>query len=183
LIIVYTPRGGEPEHYDARLLVVSEASIVARTVGMKWGDVKAGLQDEDLDAMRGVVWVLKKRTNPSLRFGDFDPGVEDMVTRLDEDEVRGWISRALAVKASDPEVTDTDFDQAMTRMLDAAADRERAKAILAEMVEEAEGKEADPAPLAEAASSSPTPTSTEPDSSTSASSPTSSTSPQLVSTS
>jgi hypothetical protein len=183
LIIVYTPQGGEPEQYDARTLRVSEASIVSKTVGKPWGEIKAGLATDDLDAMRGIVWALKKRAQPALRFGDVDPGVEEMVVRLDHEEVRNWIASALAVRAQDPEVTDSDFDAAMAAMLNAAADREHAEQLLAEMVEDAKGKEAGPARTPEAESSSLTPTSTEPEPATSGSSLTSSTSLPLISTS
>jgi hypothetical protein len=66
LIIVYTPAGGEPEQYDARSLRTSEASIVQRTIDMKWQAIlESGLETDDLDAMRGIVWVLKKRSEPS----------------------------------------------------------------------------------------------------------------------
>ncbi|RUP66709.1 hypothetical protein SSPNP10_15720 [Streptomyces sp. NP10] len=105
MIVVYTPAGGEPEQYDAKSLLTSEASIVARTVDMKWPEIKAGLVDEDLDAMRGVVWVLKKRHNAALRFGEFDPGVDEMVTRYDKDEAEAWFDAAFHLVGVDPETT------------------------------------------------------------------------------
>ncbi|MFI6103158.1 hypothetical protein [Streptomyces sp. NPDC051310] len=184
MIVIYTPQGGEPEHYDARTLLVSEASIVSRTIDKKWGEIKTGLEQEDLDAMRGVVWVLKKRTQPALRWGEFDPGVEDMVARMDDKEIRAWLEGALTIRAQEPEITDEEFAAVAERMVQQAADPDRAREVLAELIEEAKGKEAGPAPQQEAAeSSSPTPTSTEPDSSTSVSSLTSSTSLLLSSTS
>lgn len=130
LIIVYTPEGGEVERYDARKLLSSEASIVARTVDMRWPEIKARLVDDDLDAMRGVVWVMKKRTNPTLRFGDFDPGVDEMVTRFDQREVTNYVTEILNVKA-----TDEDREGALRELERNAADPDAAAILIKEMTD------------------------------------------------
>jgi len=142
LIIVYTPEGGEPEHYDARTLRVSEASIVERTIDQKWPQIKEGLGDEDLDAMRGVVWVLKKRSNPSLRWGDWDPGIEEMVTRLDKKEVVNYVAEAIAIAAQDPQVTGEEIAIALRKLPDAALDPAHAEAVIKEMTEDPKGEAA-----------------------------------------
>ncbi|WP_137235164.1 hypothetical protein [Streptomyces sp. BPSDS2] len=152
MIVVYAPAGGEPEHYDARSLLASEASIVVRTVDMKWPEVKAGLVDEDLDAMRGVVWVLKKRHNASLRFGEFDPGVDEMVTRYDKDEIETWVDGAFSLKDTDPEITPDRIVEALAEVPDAAADPEHATAYIEKCRAEAEaGKDPEPEPHQETA--------------------------------
>jgi len=141
LIIVYTPAGGEPEQYDARTLLASEASIVARTVDMKWPAVKEGLPDEDLDAMRAVVWILKKRHAPTLRFGDFDPGVDEMVTRFDKTEIENWVDGAFGLIGTDPEVAPEKSGHALREVPDAAADPVYARAYIEKrQAEAAEGK-------------------------------------------
>lgn len=154
MIIVYTPEGGEPEHYDARSLKVSEASIVERTIDQKWPQIKEGLGDEDLDAMRGVVWVLKKRSNPSLRWGDWDPGIEEMVTRLDKREVVNYVTGAVGLAAQDPEVTGEQIAQALRELPAAAFDPAHAEAVIKEMTEDPKG-EAAPDRLAEPSSPEP----------------------------
>lgn len=171
MIIVYTPEGGEPEQYDARTLKVSEASIVSRTIDQKWGEIKAGLPDEDLDAMRAIVWVLKKRSNPSLRFGDVDPGVDEMVTRFDRQEVVTYVGNALRIRDTDPGVTSEQLAAALADFPAAAADREHAERVIAEMTAEAP-KDPAPAdePLPEATAEDPIPTSSTPEFSTSDSS-------------
>lgn len=163
MIIVYTPAGGEPEHYDARTLRTSEASIVARTVDMKWNEIKEGLGDGDLDAMRGVVWVLKKRANPSLRFGEFDPGVDEMVSRFDQREVVDYVTRMADIAAKDPDITREQLVDALANVPDGAADRAHAEAVVKEMLEGPKGP--DPASEQdgpEAAAASLTSTSGEP---------------------
>jgi hypothetical protein len=185
LIIVYTPEGGEPESYDARSLRVSEASIVQRTVDMKWAEIQAGLHEEDLDAMRGVVWVLKKRSQPSLRFGDFDPGIDEMVTRMDKREVTDYVEGAFGMVGTTPELTRERVAHALREIPAAAADPEHAQALIAKLAE-ADPKDEDlPAEEPETASveaPSPSPTSSTPETPTSDSSPTSSTSLPEMST-
>ncbi|MGW6652488.1 hypothetical protein AMK23_26340 [Streptomyces sp. CB02130] len=155
MIVVYTPAGGEPEQYDAKSLLTSEASIVARTVDMKWPEIKAGLVDEDLDAMRGVVWVLKKRHNAALRFGEFDPGVDEMVTRYDKDETESWFDAAFHLVGVDPETTVERVAIGLREAApDAVADVEHALAYIekrrAEVeAEEAAGKDPEPEPQPE----------------------------------
>jgi hypothetical protein len=186
LIIVYTPEGGEPEHYDARTLRVSEASIVERTIDQKWPQIKEGLGDEDLDAMRGIVWVLKKRSNPSLRWGDWDPGIEEMVTRLDKKEVVNYVTGAVGLAAQDPEVTGEQIAQALRELPAAALDPAHAEAVIKEMTEDPKDEPA-PDQQAEPTSTvpdepSPSPASTSSGTSTSDSSDTSNTSAPQTST-
>jgi len=154
LIIVYTPAGGEPEQYDARTLLASEASIVARTIDQKWPQVKEGLVDDDLDAMRAVVWILRKRQTPTLRYGEFDPGVDEMVTRFDKTEVEGWVDRVFGLLGTDPNVTVDTVVAALSEVPDVAADPDYARTYIEKRHAEAsEGK--DPAPDAEATGSVP----------------------------
>lgn len=179
MIIVYTPPGGQPEQYDAKTLKVSEVSIVQRTIDMKWGEIKAGLAEEDLDAMRGIVWVLKKRSHPSLRWSEFDPGIDESVTRMDIDELREYVDDAMKVIADEPDLDWEQAKAAMGEMADACIDPEFARAHIDAVVagpKEAPDEQPDPVtpPPAEV---SQTPTSAMPETSTSDSSPISSTSP------
>lgn len=174
MIIVYTPEGGEPEHYDARSLRVSEASIASRTADMKWGEVRQGLEDEDLEAMRAVVWVIKKRTNPSLRYGDFDPGVEEMVTRLDRDEITHWVESSTRVAAEQvPDLTAEMLAGILSNIPATAIDREHADEQVARAVAEFEEGRPKGAASGSSTDESPTPTSPAPEPSTSDFSPTS----------
>jgi hypothetical protein len=187
LIIIYTPADGEPERYDARTLRVSEASIVQRTVDLKWAEILQGLNDEDIDAMRGVVWVLKKRSNPSLRFGEFDPGVDEMVTRMDKREISDYIEGAFQVADANPEVSREDIAHALRAMPQAADDPEHAERLIAELAKPPKDQpdqapEETPDPPADGGSSSPSLTSSLPEGSGSASSDTSATSLPEMST-
>lgn len=180
MIVVYTPEGGEPQHYDASSLKVSEASIVQRTVDMKWQEILAGLEQDDLDAMRGIIWVIKKRSEPSLRWGDFDPGVLEMTSRMDAEEMERWMTAFVAAADSDLE-WETIHNIIDSRIDDVAADPEHARVLLAARAPdpkaEAPEQDSESKPEAETGTdSSPSPTSPEPETPTSPSSPTSSTS-------
>ncbi|MET9099940.1 hypothetical protein [Streptomyces antibioticus] len=192
MIIIFSPEGGEPEHYDASTLRVSEASIVQRTVDMKWQEILSGLEGDDLDAMRGIVWVLKKRANPSLRYAEFDPGVTELSCRLSAAEVEAYIDNAFAMVDANPD-PDVTREMAATvlrgRLPELAADPDQALAMVDARA--AGPKAGEPEPTAGEAlpeenppggASSPSPTSSEPGPSTSGSSPTSSTSPLPEST-
>lgn len=179
MIIVYTPQDGEPEQYNVRDLLSSEASIVARTIDMKWPEIREALPADDLDAMRGIVWVMKKRHEPTLRFGDFDPRIDEMVTRFDKREVEDWVDAGFAFRATNP---DLDIDKVLLGLQQveaAAADPEHARAYIEKCTAaaEAQGKDQPPAEEAPAAAPGPTTSSTStsprPEPSTSDSSPTS----------
>ncbi|MCX4974213.1 hypothetical protein [Streptomyces sp. NBC_00620] len=188
MIVVYTPKGGEPQHYDASTLKVSEASIVQRTVDMKWQAILAGLGEDDLDAMRGIIWVIRKRTEPSLRWGDFDPGVLEMTSRMDDGEMERWITAFVAASDSDLE-WETIHKIIDSRIDDVAADPEHARVLLAAQAPspkaEAPEQGSEPETAAEPETGedpSPSPTSSEPETPTSVSSGTSSTSRRRRST-
>jgi hypothetical protein len=185
LIVVYTPAGGEPEHYDASTLKVSEASIVQRTVDMKWQEILQSLGEDDLDAMRGIIWVIKKRSNPSLRFGEFDPGVTEMTSRMANDEVAAFIEPLFAQGIANPELTtEVVADTLRSRIAEAAFDPDYANGLIDRLAAAAEdGPKDQPQPEAnEESGSSPSPTSSAPEPSTSHSSRTSSTSRRRSST-
>jgi hypothetical protein len=185
LIVVYTPAGGEPEHYDTSTLKVSEASIVQRTIDMKWQEILQSLAEDDLDAMRGIVWVIKKRSNPTLRFGDFDPGVTEMTSRMTNEEVAAFIEPLFAQGIANPDLTtEVVADMLRSRIAEAAADPEYANDLIDRLAAAAEESPKDqPQPEAnEESDSSPSPTSSAPEPSTSGSSHTSSTSRRRSST-
>ncbi|MCZ0207897.1 hypothetical protein OZK63_21020 [Streptomyces sp. UMAF16] len=183
MIVVYTPADGEPQHYDASTLRVSEASIVQRTIDMKWQDILRGLEVDDLDAMRGIVWVLLKRAQPSLRFGEFDPGVSELTTIMDDREVDAYIDNAL--RAADTDLSPQDVAEVLlSRLPDVSANPDRTRARIAEKTSapKAQPEEQHTTPQVDE-DPSPSQTSSTPEPSTSDSSPTSFTSPQPTSTS
>ncbi|MHB9862191.1 hypothetical protein [Streptomyces sp. YIM S03343] len=185
MIVVYTPTDGAPEHHDATSLKVSEASIVQRTIDMKWQEILKGLEVDDLDAMRGVVWALKKRTQPTLRFGDFDPGVGEMTTRMDMRETEAYIDSYFVLGERSGELTPDEVAEVLrSRMPEASIDPDRAHALIDAKLTgpKAEEPTEDSPQGTPDQSPSPSPTLNSAETSTSDSSPTSSNSPLPSST-
>ncbi|MFJ2477122.1 hypothetical protein ACIOWI_29810 [Streptomyces sp. NPDC087659] len=162
MIIIYKPKGGEPESFDARTLRVSEASIASRTIDRPWAAIQAGVNEgDDLECLRAVAWVVKKRTQPSLRWSEFDPGIEELWTRLDKDEVVAQIEQALAVSAINKNVTPEDIRNALKDLPYIAHDQEHAERMIEEMIRDPKG-EPDPQPSSDDPTGTPTSESSEP---------------------
>lgn len=180
MIIIYTPTGGEPQHYDAEALRVSETAIAQRTTDRTWGALKAALYEDDPEAMRVAVWLLLKRSTPSLRYGDFDPVARELVARMDRDEITAYVTNVVEeMRRTVPEISGAVLAVALRGVPDMAADPDHARGLVAELTAEGdEGKEpatdAAPEEVAAVGDGSPSPTSSGPEPSTSASSPTSS---------
>ncbi|HEY9369249.1 hypothetical protein [Streptomyces sp.] len=130
MIIVYSPAGGEVEHFDARSLKVSEVSIVQRTIDQTWREIQNGLGDGDLEAMRGIAWVIKKRSHPSLRFGDFDPGIEELVARTDREETERWAEATADIVWQTAGATPEKVVAALQLIPATALDRDHAEALV-----------------------------------------------------
>ncbi|MGW6418848.1 hypothetical protein [Streptomyces sp. NPDC055055] len=169
MLIVHTPADGEAERFDHRSVRTSEASIVSRTLGKTWKQIKELLADDDPEAMRAIVWVLKKRSTPSLRYDDFDPMLSELTTRLDQQEIEEWVEAAIT--GAPAELTPEEMEQALGFIVEMADDVEHARASIRRLAaagKDPAGQSPDP--------SVPTEESTPTEPSTSDSSPTSSTS-------
>ncbi|MFB7421582.1 hypothetical protein ACFC1L_44355 [Streptomyces sp. NPDC056210] len=174
MLIVYTPAdGAEAERFDVRSVRTSEASIVSRTVDMTWKQVRERLADDDPDAMRGVAWVIKKRSQPTLRYGDFDPMLSELSTRLDKQEIEEWVEAAISA-APDAGLAPDEIEQALGFIVEQADDPDHARTTIRRLADAPKDPAADESPAPNGQTEESTPTAA----STSDSSPTSSTSPQ-----
>lgn len=134
MIIVYTPRGGTPEKYDARLKV-SETVRAAQTVDRTWPDIKGSLND-NAESMRVVAWVVKKRDQPDLRFGDFDPFEDELIVRLDKDEVTRWAEATAGFAWLEKDATPESVAASMRIIPPVADDREHAERVIERLAAE-----------------------------------------------
>ncbi|MGW1609408.1 hypothetical protein ACWCQZ_08420 [Streptomyces sp. NPDC002285] len=128
MIIKYQPEGGDLEEFDAGRLRASEIQIAERTADRPWVDIKLGMRDGEIGALRVVAWVIKRRSEPSLRFGDFDPFEGELRARLDAEEVRSYAKGMVERYGANPDELAEAFDE----LRDAAADREDAEAAIAD---------------------------------------------------
>jgi hypothetical protein len=141
LIIIHTPDGGTEERLDAGRLRASEIQVVERTADRTWADIKQGIGDGDISALRVVGWVIKKRAEPALRFGDFDPWEGEIRSRLDAREVRIYAERIFEKYRADPQLADA-FDE----LRDSAADLEACEQIIADVSAPKDPAPPEPAP-------------------------------------
>ncbi|MEV6651192.1 hypothetical protein [Streptomyces sp. NPDC051219] len=146
MIITYTPEGGEEQQLDAGRLRTSEIQIVERTADLVWPDVRQGLKDGNVTAIRAVAWVLLKRDQPGLKYGEFDPFEDQLGVRLDPREVERYAEFLTEAYRDEPEA----LEAAMAELQDAALDQDHATQVIAEA--------ANPGPK-EASGTSPSPSS------------------------
>ncbi|MFH9012543.1 hypothetical protein ACH4C6_14280 [Streptomyces sp. NPDC017943] len=129
MIIEYSPEGSEPQVFDAGRLRASEIQVIERTADGRWPLIKQAMSDGDIGALRTVAFVIKKRSEPALRFADFDPFEGELRARLDAREVRGYAERIFAKYGQSPD----DLAEAFDELRDAAADREACEQAIADV--------------------------------------------------
>ncbi|MFD7791032.1 hypothetical protein [Streptomyces sp. NPDC059759] len=111
MIIEYTPEGGETMRLDAGRMRASEIQIIERTADAKWAAIKLGMRNGDINALRTVGFVVRKRSEPSLRISDFDPFEDELRVRLDASEAREYAERLYAQWHHSPEDLADAFDE------------------------------------------------------------------------
>ncbi|GLP71037.1 hypothetical protein TUSST3_76570 [Streptomyces sp. TUS-ST3] len=149
MIIVYEPEGSERQTFNAGRgkLRASEIQIIERTADARWPDIKEGVGRGDIHAMRVVVWAIRKRTEPALRFGDFDPFEGELYSRLDAGEVRAYAESLFEQYRENPD----DLAEAFDELRDVAFDREDAEKAIADVTAPKDPAPApEPEPLPEA---------------------------------
>ncbi|MER8004990.1 hypothetical protein [Streptomyces sp. NPDC094149] len=128
MIIIYTPGDAEPQHLDAGRMKASEIQIIERTADAPWEAVKKAMSNGDVNAMRTVAWVVKKRAQPALRYAEFDPWEDELRVRLDAREVSVYAAQLFEKYRDTPDLADA-FDE----LRDAAFDREDAEKAIADV--------------------------------------------------
>ncbi|MEU6098952.1 hypothetical protein [Streptomyces sp. NPDC047079] len=145
MIIQYTPEGASSQRFDAGRLRASEIQIVERTADGQWPAIRAAMTEGDVNALRVVAWVVKKRAEPALRFSDFDPFEDELRVLLDAKETRAYAERIFEKYGDNPE----DLAAAFAELRDVSADREACEAAIADVTapkDLALAKEAAPLP-------------------------------------
>lgn len=144
MIVIYQPKGADPEQYDAEELTCSEADAVCRATDMQWAEVGQALRQQSPGVMRAVAWAWRKRAEPTLRLGEFDPPLKALKARFDTEEIPDFLKQLNRAPLSPAERT-----QALREIVDTALDPEAAAKVI-----EAEDGPKDPAPAAAASPSS-----------------------------
>jgi hypothetical protein len=149
VIIIYSPEGGEQQNLDAGRMRASEIQIIERTLDTRWDAIREAMSEGDINALRVVAWAVKKRTEPTLRFTDFDPWEGELRVRLDAREVHAYAERIVTKYGSNPDNLAEAFDE----LRDSAFDREDAEKAIADVTAPKDPAPAEqPEPMAEDAS-------------------------------
>lgn len=107
MIITYSQPDGTVEQVSTDTLSAIESAAIEDAMdGTAWRVVEDRLRSQDPTAMRAVLWAVRKRTEPTLAFADFD--------------VPGW-RRRLKARIERPEIDDL-FDNLMAEALAANED-------------------------------------------------------------
>ncbi|WP_098010492.1 hypothetical protein [Streptomyces sp. sk226] len=147
MIIIHTPEGGEPERLNAGRLRASEIQIAESNSNRTWDELQLGLRTRDITTLRVLGWVIKKRTNPTLRLTAFDPFEDELAVKLDSRETYRYAAQLFAQYGKNPE----DLAGAWEELREAADDPAVADAAIKEQEEAA--AEGSPGPKAEASPS------------------------------
>lgn len=106
MIIVYAPAEGDAHRWnlkEARILA-TEAEAVERVTDLEWDKARAKIVKGSMLALRAVAWVLLKRTEPTLRYAQFDPAAGELGYEYDAEE-RATIRENIA---NDPDLSEAE---------------------------------------------------------------------------
>ncbi|MGW0795193.1 hypothetical protein [Streptomyces sp. NPDC002692] len=75
MIVSYRRDDGTLDEVSTDDLSAIESSVIESATGLDWDEVDTALRHQAPTAMRAVLWVFRKRQQPTLRFSEFDlPG-------------------------------------------------------------------------------------------------------------
>lgn len=97
MIVSYTHEDGTVEKVSTDDLSTIESAAIERVTGHDWTEVERGLRVQDPTAMRAVLWTHRKRSNPPLKFSDFDvpKWKRRLIARLEREEIEDLVEELL----------------------------------------------------------------------------------------
>ncbi|MEU9894233.1 hypothetical protein ACIBCS_27770 [Streptomyces phaeochromogenes] len=152
MIIVYSPEGGDVHRWDlkdVRIMAV-EAEEVERVTDLDWAAARAKIVKGSMLALRAVAFVLLKREQPTLRYGQFNPAAAELDFDYSADE-RAAIRAAIE---ADPDISEE--ERAATLAEFAALDATLADAETAADEETPDAEDSEAVPKDSDAGASPT---------------------------
>lgn len=89
MIVSYKRDDGTTEEVSTDDLSAIESATIESATDLEWDDVERALKSQRPTAMRAVLWVFRKRGEPTLRFSAFDvPGWKRRLkARLEREEI------------------------------------------------------------------------------------------------
>lgn len=117
----YAPEGADPRswEFEPKKLMNPEAEAIERHTGMpfaKWADA---VTEGSVLALHGLLFVMLKRSNPTLKWDEVQFCLDEVDFRLSDEESRE-AREALLKKAADGDLDDD--ERHLLTMLEAGAD-------------------------------------------------------------
>jgi len=149
MIIVYAPRDGETHRWNMKevRILSTEAEAVERVTDLEWDKARAKVLKGSMLALRAIAWVLMKRQEPALRYGEFVPEAGELGYEWDADE------RAV-IRANI--VSDDDLAPGEKALILAEFDEAEASLSAAEQAADASDEDPEQVPKDSAGTASPT---------------------------
>lgn len=113
MIVSYRQEDGTVEEVSTDDLTAIESAAIESVTGQEWGEVENALRTQAPTAMRAVLWVFRKRQQPTLRFSEFDVAGwrRRLKARLEYEEILDLVE-GLRRENSEPE----HFDEMLHHM-------------------------------------------------------------------
>lgn len=152
MIVSYRHDDGTVEEVSTDDLSAVESAAIESVTGQEWGDVENALRTQAPTAMRAVLWVFRKRQQPTLRFSEFDVAGwrRRLKSRLEYEEILDLVEGLRRENASDEH-----FDEMLTHMRTLAHDVVDVDKAVAETAPKEAALQPAPDPAESASSSTP----------------------------
>lgn len=124
---VYKPEGADRREWDFdpnRILNV-EAEAIERETGLTWAEVTEQLGKGSIRAIHGVLWVLLKRSTPTLKYADVQFRLDEIDFEVDEADAAAILAVLDAKMAGGEELTPSEravYDRLVEQGATAASD-------------------------------------------------------------
>ncbi|MGW1546609.1 hypothetical protein [Streptomyces sp. NPDC002346] len=131
MIVSYTQTDGSVERVSTDDLSALESAAIEEVMGdTPWRFIEDKLRGQDPTAMRAVLWAFRRRTDPDLKFAEFDvPGWRRrLAARIERSEIDEVLTNLMAEALASSE--DSAIDAVVPHLRKLAQDRADVDAAL-----------------------------------------------------
>lgn len=113
---VYTPEGADPKSwdFDPMKLLSPEAEAIERHTKMTYTDWLDRVSEGSMLALHGLLYVLLKRSDPTLKWEQVQFSLGEVTFELDDDEVHEAAAKLEARFAAGEDLSETELAQLVT---------------------------------------------------------------------
>jgi len=125
MILTYAPEGAEPRKWpvEPAKMMTSEAEAIEKVTGMTWDEFGLALVKGSVVARRALLWVMLKRSEPTLRHNQIDPPVGSLTLEYERPELEAMREEVLKSTETDEDMRELALGMLQTE-LDALPDEE-----------------------------------------------------------